>query len=192
MKNNNISFYEYDKTKFKGFNGILNIKQITKNDFQLPQLDIDFINDWTKKNENEQDNFIIKYSDVNIFSIDIIKQNNLLFSDIVKKINDLYPTNYIILYVAACRKCNEYSDFNDMCPNIINQTTILKNPKRRGSFSLSSTNIDNLLLSNHNNFQKIYDSVKNNTINIQNIDIYNLSNNNICDILYEYLKIKNI
>ena len=192
MKNNNISFYAYDKTYFRDFMGILNIKQITKENFELPQSYIDFINNWTSNNENEQDDFILKYTDIDIFSIDIIKQNNLTLSDIVRKIKELYPTNYIILYVPVCRKCNENEDFNDICPNIIEQTSLLKNPKRRGSFSLSSTNIDNLLLSNHNNFQKIYDSVINltNNIDLQNLNTYNLSNNNICDILSEYLKIK--
>ena len=204
MKNNHISFYEHNKTKFKKFYGILNIEQITKEDFKLPQLNIDFIDNWTNLNKEEKNDFILKYTDIDIFPIDIIKQNNfnLFLSDIVKKINDLYPTNYIILYITVCRECNESFDFYDICPNIVEQTTILKNPKRRGSFSLSSTNIeniDNLLLSNHNNFQKIFDIVKNNSNNdnIQNIiveyyRIYNLSNNNICDILSEYLKIKNI
>ena len=50
MKNINIDFYEYDKTIFNDFKGILHIEQITTNDFKLSQLDIDFINNWTNLN----------------------------------------------------------------------------------------------------------------------------------------------
>ena len=50
MKNNMIIFHESDKTNFFKFNGILNIEQITKEDFKLPELDIDFIDDWTNLN----------------------------------------------------------------------------------------------------------------------------------------------
>ena len=194
MKNNLFSFYENDKKSFKNFNGILNIEQIIKDDFKLPQLDIDFINNWTSKNENEQNDFNIKYTDINIFNIDIIKENGIKLNDVVSQIKELYPTDYIILYVNVCRKCNNNKDFNDFCSNMIEQTSILKNPKRRGSFSLSSTNIDNLLLSNHNNFQKIFNVVKNinfDNKDIQNMDEYDLNNREICVILSEYLRIKN-
>ena len=78
------------------------------------------------------------------------------------------------------------------------QTSILKNPKRRGSFSLSSTNIEDLLLSNYNNFQKIFDFVKNNLRDenkryiFDNYLHYNeLYNYDICYILSEYLILKN-
>ena len=148
----------------------------------------------TSKNENEQYDFYIKYTDIEIFNINDIKENKLSLSDIVKRIKDLYPTNYIILYVPVCRKCNDNQNFNDICSTHVEQTHLLKNPKRRGSFSLSSTNIDNLLLSNHNNFQKIFNVVKNinfDNKDIQNMDEYDLNNREICVILSEYLRIKN-
>ena len=201
IKNNDIIFIN-EKTTFGSFMGILNIKQITDNDFILPQSDIDFINNW--KNENDKTEFTLKYTDTTIFPINNLK-GHILLSDIVHQIKLVFPNNKIILHVGVCRQCTINENFNDLCINNINQIPILKNPKRRDSFSLSSININNfeniddLLLSNHNNFQKIFDFVKNNSNNdnIQNIiveynHIYNLSNNNICDILSEYLKIKNI
>ena len=152
----------------------------------------------TSKNENEQNDFIIKYTDIDIFSIDIIKHNIFKLSDIVKRIKELYPNNYIILYVTVCRRCDDNIDFSNICSDIVEQT-ILKNPKRRGSFSLSSTNIENiedLLLSNNNNFQKIFDFVKNNLRDEYKRHIFNnysneLHNDDICYILSEYLILKN-
>ena len=143
------------------------------------------------------------------------------FNNIVSKIKNKFPNKKIILHIIACRICMEYNDYmEDICPTEIQKISIMKT-NNRGSFSLDTIDIDTLqqsissdafslntidtldsiendiLQSMHNKFQDIFNFVINNSSNINNIINnyyikYTLSNTDICDILKEYIRLKNL
>lgn len=208
IRDNEIIFK--NDNNFLSFMGIYNVKQITNDNFSLSNLDKEIINTWNNSNVNEQkensnidkqNDFTIKYTDTTIYSLDELKKADYDFrlSDIVKKIGQMNQNKKIILQIISCRDCEfNTNDFiEDICPKQINQTSILKT-SRRGSYSLDAVDMDLLTLqTNNKNFQYVFDFVKNNTVNnyIRTIiKFYNetntLLNDQICDILKEYIKLK--